>query len=163
MIESEKKVDIDYDEEKQPDQNKQLKQKTDLKCYECHIFGHLIKCYRCPVSFHKSCLGYVGLMSMSGPRGKWLCYFCKIVKFGIVNEPEILSCPKEIRAITHFNLLNQVGWKNMSKVICDIILAYKCSAPYALTIEQIRNDIPTMDQKQVFLELMIEAVPSDGK
>lgn len=51
----------------------------------------------------------------------------------------------------------------MSKVICDIILAYKCSAPYALTIEQIRNDIPTMDQKQVFLELMIEAVPSDGK
>ena len=60
--------------------------RTDSKCDICHVFGHLIKCVRCPVAFHKECLGYVGLMWASGPRGKWLCYFCKVMKFGIACE-----------------------------------------------------------------------------
>ena len=48
-------------------------------CGMCKESGiRLISCETCPVSYHSTCLGYD-----KAPRGKWKCYFCKIVKYGI--------------------------------------------------------------------------------
>ena len=61
-------------------------------CLMCRVIGKsLMKCYQCPVAFHKECLGGEGY------RGKWLCYLCKIVKKGIYEESTIVSALNEAR------------------------------------------------------------------
>lgn len=48
-------------------------------CGICEQPGKLICCDDCPSAFHADCLGY----EKQCPRGKWKCYFCKVVKYGI--------------------------------------------------------------------------------
>ena len=47
-------------------------------CGECGKEGKLICCETCPTAYHFECVGYDKF-----PRGKYKCYFCKIVKLGI--------------------------------------------------------------------------------
>lgn len=65
-------------------------------CFQCGNFGdNLLKCLRCPVAFHtKECLGY-----LFPYRGKWLCYFCKVLKQGLVNERKVIVMPNEPRPL----------------------------------------------------------------
>ena len=68
----------------------------------------MIKCVRCPVVFHKTCLG---CLATDGPRGKWLCYFCKIMKFGVELEHTVSSLPNEERVVSL--LYEKKGWREI--------------------------------------------------
>jgi hypothetical protein len=110
-------------EEEKPDsvQNKKV-YRADQKCDACHVYGQsLLKCLRCPVAFHKACLG----TSTDGPRGKWLCYFCKVMKFGVDYEDTVSSLPKEKRMIS--KLKESKGWREVGQTICEILASYACA------------------------------------
>jgi hypothetical protein len=64
----------------------------------CNTFGeNLLKCIRCPAAFHaRECLGYDNPL---GYRGKWLCYVCKVLKFGLAAEAQAQSMPNEPRCM----------------------------------------------------------------
>ena len=80
--------------------------RADGICMSCNTYGeHLLKCSRCPVMFHgKECLGYDNPM---GYRGRWLCYFCKVSKKGLLMERQVQTMPKEVRAL-----------KKVSSLVC---------------------------------------------
>ena len=62
----------------QSDQNQ-----TERECCICFVKHHkLISCDDCPCMFHSECLGYTSHL----PRGKWKCYFCKVIRHGIPNK-----------------------------------------------------------------------------
>lgn len=50
-------------------------------CGRCFEEGKLICCETCSAAYHFECLGYDKF-----PRGKFKCYFCKVVKLGIANS-----------------------------------------------------------------------------
>jgi hypothetical protein len=52
------------------------------ECVVCFGTGVLISCDDCPNSYHAECLGYKEHL----PRGKWKCYFCKVVTHGLTNK-----------------------------------------------------------------------------
>ena len=115
------------------------------------MFGqNLIKCIRCPVAFHKQCLGCV---SQDGPRGKWLCYFCKVMKVGIEQHAEVTSLPAEKRVISELFSMTKQGWRDIAAKIKDIVLEYKCSGEFSI------DDCKDWDD---FLSKFVERVPSNG-
>jgi len=60
----------------------QRKKQGDFNAKVCGIClkdGKFIYCDDCTSSFHPLCLGY----EKQCPRGKWKCYFCKVLKHGI--------------------------------------------------------------------------------
>lgn len=50
-------------------------------CGRCFEEGKLICCETCSSAYHFECLGYDKF-----PRGKFKCYFCKVVKLGIADS-----------------------------------------------------------------------------
>lgn len=50
-------------------------------CGKCFKEGKLVCCESCSSSYHYDCLHYD-----KPPKGKFKCYYCKIVKFGIANS-----------------------------------------------------------------------------
>ena len=64
--------------------NKGFKEGNAEECGFCHEQGtlqnKLVCCEDCPSSYHSECLGYQSAKQC--PRGKWKCYYCKVVKHG---------------------------------------------------------------------------------
>ena len=124
------------------------------------------------MAFHKACLGYVGLMAASGPRGRWLCYFCKVVKFGIACEPSLETSPAEETPIREAQLHQKRSWQDICIGFCDILLAYRCSAKFAARIRQVKDLIGARESLPessslilnfaAFVHAMLQAVPSEG-
>jgi hypothetical protein len=57
------------------------------ECAICYSSGTLICCDDCPTAFHAECLGYLQHL----PRGKWKCYYCKVIRHGIPNKVQRLA------------------------------------------------------------------------
>ena len=74
------------------------------ECGICGASGKMINCDDCPVAFHMECLGY----TKQCPRGKWKCYFCKVIRHGIPSMFPRMA-PNE-------------------KPVCDILADKKCAS-----------------------------------
>ena len=97
---------------------------TDLHydfCGKCNQPGRLICCETCSSAYHFECLGYDRF-----PRGKFKCYFCKIVKLGIDNANTIdKSMIKLITELITFN--KKTKWQIKAEEFMNVIRTHHCS------------------------------------
>lgn len=91
-----------------------------------------------------------------GPRGKWLCYFCKVVKVGIDFEHTVTALPNEKRVLACFE--GYRGWRQVSQGICEILSAYPCAS--SLMINDLNLD--ELKSWEEFVSTVMKRVPSDG-
>jgi len=92
-------------------------------CGQCGDVGKLICCETCSSAYHYQCIGYDKF-----PRGKFKCYFCKVVKLGIENAN---SVTKE-----HINLIHKLiqidikfdKWYIVAYKLINVLKAHQCSS-----------------------------------
>jgi hypothetical protein len=90
-------------------------------CGKCNEPGRLICCETCSSAYHYECLGYDRF-----PRGKFKCYFCKIVKLGIDNANTVdKSIVKLITELITFN--KKTKWQYKAEEFMEVIKAHHCS------------------------------------
>ena len=104
-------------------------------CGQCGDVGKLICCETCSSAYHYECIGYDKF-----PRGKFKCYFCKVVKLGFENAN---SVTKE-----HINLVHKLiqieskfdKWYIVSCKLINILKVHQCSSffkePFPKEIEK---------------------------
>lgn len=120
-----------------------------------------MKCYQCPVAFHKECIG------VEGYRGKWLCYLCKIVKKGIYEEKEIVSAPKEPRLCLKLSKMllktnsPEPSTLDIAKEIIAILCGYHCSELFRDSLAKILDNEEN-HSKEKFVENVLELIPEEG-
>ncbi|CAG9311048.1 unnamed protein product [Blepharisma stoltei] len=115
-----------------------LKEENDQSMNECGMCGEpgqLICCEVCPSVYHLACLNLRNI-----PKGKWMCFFCRIVKDGIDKVRNDDSGLAE-----DFNNLLQPShvWQNQAQQIVDILLMNPCSKD--ISTGGARGDIPPPD------------------
>ena len=126
-----------------------------------------MKCYQCPVAFHKECL------KADGYRGKWLCYLCKVVKRGIYEESEVVSLPGEPRLCQPLAriLLDKrtpiPAFSTIAGEIIGILCGYSCSEHFRdklkSVVEQSAGENSSMTAtKERFIERVLDVIPEEG-
>ena len=95
-------------------------------------------------------------VQFDAPRGKWLCYYCKVLRAGIENEANVTSLPGESRVLA--GLENFDSWQLAATKICKILTEYPCSKPFKLEDLQQSNFKSWED----FVSVVMKRVPSDG-
>jgi hypothetical protein len=90
-------------------------------CGKCEEPGKLICCETCSSAYHFDCLGYDRF-----PRGKFKCYFCKIVKLGIDNAVTVDK--EQTKLITNLITYNKkTKWQDKAEEFLAIIKDHPCS------------------------------------
>lgn len=92
-------------------------------CGECGGVGKLICCETCPTAYHYECVGYDRF-----PRGKYKCYFCKIVKLGISQAVTVTQ--------KHINLVHTLFeyeqkydfWFIVARNLLNVLKVHQCSS-----------------------------------
>ncbi len=99
-------------------------------CGRCSEFGKLICCETCSSAYHYECLGYEKF-----PRGKFKCYYCKIVKVGIDEAISVdkLSA-KLIKKLITYN--RKAKWQSKAQELLDVINDHHCSAFFKSPVPQ---------------------------
>ena len=104
-------------------------------CGECGDVGKLICCETCSSAYHYECIGYDKF-----PRGKFKCYFCKVVKLGFENansvtKKHILLVQKLIHIDDKFD-----KWFIVADKLLNILKVHQCSSffkePFPKEIEK---------------------------
>ena len=89
------------------------------ECGVCGEPGKLICCEACPSVYHLSCLSL-----KTTPKGKWMCFFCRVVRDGLesalTEENTITQSMNELR-------IPVSGLKNQGLQILNILLLNPCS------------------------------------
>ena len=113
--------------------NRTLLMKTDIKmdndllhfdfCGKCELeTGKLICCETCSSAYHYYCIGYEKI-----PRGKFKCYFCKIVKNG--RKDAISVSTYQIKLIDDlFKIEKFDKWFVIAKKLIFVINQHQCSS-----------------------------------
>ena len=108
-------------------------------CGVCRKGGELICCEVCPSVFHLNCVNLRGI-----PQGKWMCFFCRLVKDGV----------EAVRYDDHLyaRRLNEIvkpneDWREQAKLILGVLLMHPCSAD--LAPEGKSPEIPPQDLSSV--------------
>jgi hypothetical protein len=120
-----------------------------------------MKCYQCPVAFHKECLGGEGY------RGKWLCYLCKIVKKGVYEESTIVSALKEARLCSKLSKMllrtspPSPSFVSIAKEVIKILTGYHCSELFKDDLQHVLDE-PAYCTKEAFIERVLELIPEEG-
>ena len=98
------------------------KEEADQSMNECGVCGEpgqLICCEACPSVYHLSCLNL-----KSTPKGKWMCFFCRVVRDGLqsalTDENTITQNMNELRMPVN-------GIKAQALQILNILLMNPCS------------------------------------
>jgi hypothetical protein len=90
-------------------------------CGKCEEPGKLICCETCSSAYHFECLGYDRF-----PRGKFKCYFCKIVKLGI--DDAVTVDKSQIKLITNLITYNKkTKWQEKAEEFLAVIRDHPCS------------------------------------
>jgi hypothetical protein len=90
-------------------------------CGKCEEPGKLICCETCSSAYHFECLGYDRF-----PRGKFKCYFCKIVKLGIDESSTVDKT--QIKLITNLITYNKkTKWQDKAEEFLAVIIDHPCS------------------------------------
>ena len=99
-----------------------FKEDRDQSMNECGVCGEpgkLICCEACPSVYHLSCLSL-----KTTPKGKWMCFFCRVVRDGLesalTEENTITQSMNELR-------IPVSGLKNQGLQILNILLLNPCS------------------------------------
>ena len=106
------------------------------ECVICFGSGVLICCDDCPNAFHSDCLGYYQHL----PRGKWKCYFCKVIRHGIPEKVTRLA-PNQKPICDVLAEKKCPNWETKAHQLFDILEEYPCAKsffePLNLTAAQI--------------------------
>lgn len=98
---------------------KEDKDQSMSECGVCGEPGQLICCEACPSVYHLSCLNL-----KSTPKGKWMCFFCRVVRDGLesalLEENTISSSMNELK-------MPAQGIKAQGLQILNILLMNPCS------------------------------------
>lgn len=91
-------------------------------CGRCFDLGKLICCETCSSAFHFECLGYDKF-----PRGKFKCYFCKVVKLGIdqamcITQEHMDIVHKLVEVDTKYD-----KWFIKAQELLDVLKEHQCS------------------------------------
>ena len=90
-------------------------------CAICEDAGKLICCETCSSAYHYECLGYDKF-----PRGKFKCYFCKIVKVGIDDAHTIDSSQMDlVKSLVTFN--RKTKWQAKAQEFIELLKTHHCS------------------------------------
>lgn len=94
-------------------------------CGKCKADGKLLYCESCSSSYHYDCLYYE-----RPPKGKFKCYFCKIIKFGIsktvfVDYEQVNIMDKLQKKLKNLSL--PCFWTTKCKQLLEAIYAHPCS------------------------------------
>ena len=107
------------------------------ECGVCGGYGKLICCDDCPGAFHADCLGY----TKQCPRGKWKCYFCKVIRHGIPKMVPRMA-PNEEPVCDILADTRCSSWEQKASQMFDILEDYFCAKsffePLAINDEQLR-------------------------
>ena len=91
------------------------------ECGICQEPGKLICCDDCPGAFHADCLGY----TKACPRGKWKCYFCKVIRHGIPKMVPRMA-PNEGPVCDVLADTRCPSWEVKAAQLFDILEDYYC-------------------------------------
>jgi hypothetical protein len=98
---------------------KEEKDQSMNECGVCGEPGQLICCEACPSVYHLSCLNL-----KNTPKGKWMCFFCRVVRDGLesalADENTITASMNELRMPVQ-------GVKAQAMQILNILLMNPCS------------------------------------
>lgn len=92
------------------------------ECVICFGSGTLICCDDCPSAFHSDCLGYYQHL----PRGKWKCYFCKVIRHGIPEKVTRLA-PNQKPVCDVLSEKKCPNWETKAHQLFDILEEYSCA------------------------------------
>lgn len=108
-------------------------------CGKCYDAGKLICCETCSSAFHFECLGYDKF-----PRGKFKCYFCKIVKLGVEHSQCVTQ--KHIDLVNRLIQINPEfdSWFYKAEQLLEILKEHQCSCFFK---EPIPKDIESFYAK----------------
>jgi hypothetical protein len=113
-----KEIEGDQEEEGEP-KFKEEKDQSMNECGVCGDPGQLICCEACPSVYHLSCLNL-----KSTPKGKWMCFFCRVVRDGLdsalTDDNTITQSMNEFRQPAS-------GLKSQGLQILNILLLNPCS------------------------------------
>ena len=90
-----------------------------MECGICSEPGDLICCEVCPSVYHLHCLELDQV-----PKGRWMCFFCRIVKDGFneaMKERSVFSDD-----LTKLMQASE-GWQNQALQVMDILMMHPCS------------------------------------
>jgi hypothetical protein len=96
------------------------------ECAICYGPGVLISCDDCPTAYHAECLGYTQHL----PRGKWKCYFCKVIRHGIPNKVTRLAPNQSPVCDKLAECDKSMGWEAKSQVLFDILEESPCAKAF---------------------------------
>ena len=103
---------------------KEDKDQSMNECGVCGEPGKLICCEACPSVYHLNCLNL-----RATPKGKWMCFFCRVVRDGLdsalTDDNTITQSMNEFRMPVN-------GLKNQALQILNILLLNPCSSNLAL-------------------------------
>ena len=103
---------------------KEDKDQSMNECGVCGEPGKLICCEACPSVYHLNCLNL-----RATPKGKWMCFFCRVVRDGLdsalTDDNTITQSMNELRMPVN-------GLKNQALQILNILLLNPCSSNLAL-------------------------------
>ena len=113
--------------------NRTLLMRTDIKmdndllhfdfCGKCELeTGKLICCETCSSAYHFYCIGYEKI-----PRGKFKCYFCKIVKNG--RKDAISVSTNQIKLIDNLFKIEKIDkWFVIAQKLIFVVNQHQCSS-----------------------------------
>ena len=95
-------------------------------------------------------------MFFDAPRGKWLCYYCKVVRVGVDLEHTVTPLAGEGRPLGGLESLT--GWRQTALAIGRILQGYPCAKSYRFD-ELLSTDFKNWED---FVSSVMKKVPSDG-
>lgn len=121
-------------------------------CGKCYKSGKLLSCESCSSSYHYECLKYD-----KAPKGKFKCYFCKIIKFGI--DKSTFVDKDQIRLIGKLQKPIKVpvkneAWLMRANQLMDILYAHPCSVFMREMVPESLKDYFEEFSENIYLDLI---------
>lgn len=122
--------------------------------------GRFLRCESCASSYHYECLNYD-----KPPKGKFKCYYCKVVKLGIENSAfvdinQIKLMKRLSKPIKNMKTV-KLQWNIKLNQFIDMILDHPCSTFFKEAVPKHLNDYFEEHSENIYLDLISSKVKTN--